>query len=191
MSTSTKSPVRESSARRRLVDTAHRLFYSEGIHTVGIDRVIAEAGIAKATFYNHFATKDELVGTYLTEQLDFQREAVARLRESSTDPMETLIAVFEAIGEIGCGPGFRGCPFINAAAEYPDPSHPVRGIVAEYRAWFHRQMLELLTEAGHPDPALTARMLRTYRDGLVISSDLDDTPDTAGIRPTLARLLKP
>src|SRR5581483_2634289 len=111
----TMSAKRESPARRRILDTAHLLFYAEGIHTVGIDRIIAEAGVAKATFYHHFPAKEDLVCAYLGETAALAREAAARLRADAADPREALLSVFEALGELGCGPGYRGCAFINAA----------------------------------------------------------------------------
>src|SRR3954471_1305237 len=122
MAPTTIAPRRESPARRRVLDTALALFYAEGIHAVGIDRIIAEAGVAKATFYHHFPSKDDLVCAYLREQIGaVRRHAVPR----GETPEEKIVAVFEAIGEVTCRPGFRGCAFINAAAEYPDPDHPV------------------------------------------------------------------
>lgn len=167
-----------SPARRRVVDTAARLFYAEGIHTVGIDRIIAEAGVAKATFYSHFPAKNDLVAEYLSEQHASQRAKVAALRAEGAaqgrPPQDTIRAVFDAITLIGCGPGFRGCAFLNAAAEYPDPGHPVRRVVAGFRGWFRDTMRELLAEAGHPDPGRTAEMLLLVRDGVVVGSHLDD-----------------
>jgi AcrR family transcriptional regulator len=180
----------QSPARRRILDTAHLLFYTEGIHTVGIDRIIAEAGVAKATFYHHFPAKEDLVRTYLLEEAARQRAAAARLRETETDPLESLYTAFDVLGEIGCRPGYRGCPFVNAAAEYPDAGHPVRQIVNEHRRWFRGLIGDLLTAAEHPDAERTADMLFVLRDGLVVSSYLDDADAVrAGIRATIDRLL--
>ncbi|MBA9004489.1 TetR/AcrR family transcriptional regulator [Thermomonospora cellulosilytica] len=164
--------LRRSPARRRILDTATALFYGEGIRAVGVDRIIAEAGVAKATFYHHFPAKDDLVVAYVQEQSRLQREAVERLPRA--EPVETILAVFDAIGEIACGPGFRGCVFLNAAAEYPDPDHPVRRAVEDYRRWFRTLLTRLLEAAGHPDPARTAAILLALRDGLVVGGHLDD-----------------
>ena len=194
MSTTTERPRSrgaESPARRRILETARLLFYIEGIHTVGIDRIIAEAGVAKATFYHHFPAKEDLVLVYLTEERERQRDAYARLRETDADPLEKLYTAYDVIGEIGCQPGFRGCPFVNAAAEYPDPGHPVRQAVAAYRRWFRGLLVELLAETGHPDAERTADMLFVLRDGIVVGSYLDDPEAVqARIRTTLDRLLK-
>src|SRR5512138_1840440 len=105
-------------ARRRLLDTATRLFYEVGIHAVGIDRIIAEAGVAKATFYKHFPSKEELVLAYIEEQDRLGRAAVAALPKRS--PREMIASIMGRISEAVVAGGWRGCPFLNAAAEYPD-----------------------------------------------------------------------
>ncbi|MEU8132672.1 TetR/AcrR family transcriptional regulator [Streptodolium elevatio] len=183
---------RESPARRRVLDTATTLFYAEGVHAVGIDRIIAEAGVAKATFYHHFPAKDVLVHAYLDEQYRAQRDAVAAVREASggENPRELLLAVFDRMGEIAREPGFRGCPFINAAAEFPDAGHPVRQAVLDHRVWFRTVMTELLAAAGDPRAAETADILMLLRDGLAVGCYLDDAAAVrAVIRPALDRVL--
>jgi AcrR family transcriptional regulator len=178
---------RESPARRRVLDAAGTLFYAEGIHAVGIDRVIAEAAVAKATFYHHFPSKDELVCAYLQEQSDLIRRVTVPAGDSYE---ERILSVFDFIAEFACGPGFRGCAFVNAAAEYPDPRHPVRRVVAAHREWFHGVLWDLLTAAEHPDAARTATMLVMLRDGLVIGGDLDDPAETrALVREAVSRFL--
>ncbi|MFE6864368.1 TetR/AcrR family transcriptional regulator [Nocardia sp. NPDC057668] len=175
-----------SAARERLLDTATRLFYAEGIHTVGIDRIIAEAGIAKATFYRHFKTKDDLVVAYLTREYDRQRTALAQLPGAGVANIE---AVFEQLGAISCGPGFRGCPFLNAAVEFADPAHPVRAVVDDYRDWFRELMAEQLRAAGHENPDRAARALLLARDGVAVSGGLaDEETVRAGIRAALSQL---
>lgn len=181
MSTTASDHPRESPARRRVLDTATALFYAEGVRAVGVDRIIAEAGVAKATFYNHFSSKDELVHAYLAGQYHSQREAITKLLAASTDvpPRDVLVRLFELMSEVGREPGFRGCPFINAAAEFPDASHPVRGTVREHRTWFRAVLTDLASAAGDPRPRATADILMLLRDGLAIGCDLDD-PD--GVR---------
>jgi AcrR family transcriptional regulator len=176
-----------SPARRRILDTASTLFYAEGIHAVGVDRVIAEAGVAKATFYHHFPAKDELVRAYVQEQSDLVREAT--LPRGDT-PVERVLSVFDDLGEFVCGQGFRGCAFVNAAAEYPDPAHPVRAAVAAHRAWFHDLLRDLVADAGRADADRTAAMLVMLRDGLLVGGDLDDPAGTrALVREAVTRIL--
>ncbi|UGT41032.1 TetR/AcrR family transcriptional regulator [Nocardia yamanashiensis] len=175
-----------SEARERLLDTATRLFYAEGIHTVGIDRIIAEAGIAKATFYRHFKTKEDLVVAYLIREYERQRGV---LEAVPGDGVDSIAAIFERLGELSCGPGFRGCPFLNAAVEFPDPGHTVRKVVDDYRAWFRDLMADRLTAAGHGDPEGTARALLLTRDGVAVSGGVGDAETVrAGVRTALAHL---
>ncbi|MEQ4304441.1 helix-turn-helix domain-containing protein [Plantactinospora sp. B6F1] len=164
---------RESSARRRVLETASALFYAEGIHTVGIDRIIAEAGVAKATFYHHFPAKDELVRAYLEAEYQRQRAALEAVRQDATGPREALLDIFDLLVRNAANPQFRGCPFTNAAAEYPDPTHPVRRTIADYRRWNRGLFRDLLAEAGHPESESTAAMLMMLRDGIVVGGDLD------------------
>ncbi|WP_141583890.1 TetR/AcrR family transcriptional regulator [Actinomadura sp. WMMA1423] len=186
----TSSPPRRSAAWNRVFDTATRLFYAEGVHAVGVDRIIAEAGVAKATFYHHFPSKDDLVLAYIAEQSRRQR-GLADLPESAS-PREAIGGVFERMCEVGADPAYRGCPFINAAAEYPDPAHPVRRAIDEFREWLRSLFRELLTAGGHPHPDRTAQSLMLLRDGLAVGFDLDD-PDhvRAAVRETVTRLLGP
>ncbi|MCF2530191.1 TetR/AcrR family transcriptional regulator [Yinghuangia soli] len=167
---------RESPARRRVLDTATALFYAEGVHAVGIDRIIAEAGVAKATFYSHFPAKQQLVHAYLDEQYRGQRALVDALAEdlAGEPAREVLLRIFAAMAEYGGQAGFRGCPFINAAAEFPDAAHPVRQTVQAHRAWFHGLMADLLGRAGDPHPEAGAGILMLLRDGLAVGCYLDD-----------------
>jgi AcrR family transcriptional regulator len=157
-----------------VLSTTRTLFYAEGVHAVGVDRIIAEAGVAKATFYRYFPGKDDLVCAYLEERSLTERAAADRIRLGAAPPKAKILELFDVIGEVGCGPGFRGCPFINVAAEYPDPRHPVQRVIAGHRRWFRGLLLELLTQSRHPDADRTATMLAVLRDGLVVGSELDD-----------------
>jgi AcrR family transcriptional regulator len=168
----TTPAAEDSPARRRLLDTATRLFYAEGIRAVGIDRIIAEAGVAKATFYNHFPSKDDLVLAYIEEQDENGRTAVAGL--PATSPREMIFAVMARIGTAAAAPDWRGCPFINAAAEYTDPRSAVRQAIDSRRAWYRGVLRKHLAADGDPNPSLTAALLVAMSDGLLESSYLDD-----------------
>jgi AcrR family transcriptional regulator len=175
-------------ARARVLETATRLFYAEGVHAIGIDRIIAEAGVAKATFYHHFPSKDELVRAYVLEQSSGLRAAYAAIDGGS--PRATLERIFALMCDFGAGPAYRGCPFINVAAEYPDPAHPVRQAVAEYRRWVRDLYRDLLAADGHPDPERSADMLLLLRDGMSVSFDLDDPAEVrTAVQQTLAGVL--
>lgn len=188
MRTSGAPPV--SAARQRLLDTATRLFYAEGIHAVGIDRIIAEAGVAKATFYNHFPSKDDLVLAYIEDQDRIGREAVAGLPKRP--PREAIAAILGRISQAVSGGNWRGCPFLNAASEYPDPDSPVRQAIKARRAWYNDALSQLLTADGDPAPSVTASLLVAVSDGLLESAYLDDPkPVAALVEAALARILAP
>src|SRR3954468_8327969 len=114
------SPARAggTSARERLLAAADELFYAEGVHTVGIDRVIEHAGVAKASLYNAFGSKDELVRAYLRARHAATRERMTRELEARyATPAERLVGVFEVQGLSFTDPAFRGCAFVSAKAE--------------------------------------------------------------------------
>lgn len=177
-----------SAARRRLLDTASRLFYTEGIRAVGIDRIIAEAGVAKATFYNHFPSKDDLVLAYIEEMDRLGRDAVSALPEQP--PRAMLAAIMGRISDAVTAGGWRGCPFLNAAAEYPDPTSPARQAIDARRAWYHGVLRDLLAADGDPAPSVTASLLVALSDGLLETAYLDDPEGVpALVAEALGRLL--
>jgi AcrR family transcriptional regulator len=182
--------VKSRPARDRVLETASALFYAEGVHAVGIDRIIAEASVAKATFYHHFPAKDQLVRAYLDREYQRQRAALEAARHDAPGPREALLGIFDLLVDNAANPRFRGCPFTNAAAEYPDPTHPVRRTISEYRRWNRGLFRDLLAEAGHPEPDDTAGMLMMIRDGIVIGGDLDGA-DTLNphVRNAITRIL--
>ena len=177
-------------ARERIVRAAGDLFYAEGIHAVGVDRVTAAARVAKATMYQQFRSKDELVAACLQRRAEQWRASVA-------DPVLALPgstarrvgAVFERLGKAFATPGYRGCPFINAAAEYPGPDGPVAAAIAAHRAQVRGLFAELL--AGVPAArraALTDQLVLLY-DGTMVGAQLDQGPRAARRARAAARQL--
>lgn len=164
---------RPTAARQRLVETASQIFYAEGIHAVGVDRLVSATGVTRTTFYRHFPTKEHLVVAHVEYQDQLIRTAVAK-GTADLPAEERIMAFFDGLAAQICGDGFRGCPFINAAAEYPDPAHPVRVAVTAHRTWLENTFVELLGAAGHPDPGFAARNLVLLRDGAMIGGYLDD-----------------
>ena len=161
------------SPRERLLATARRLFYSEGIHAVPVDRLVTEAGVTRATFYRHFPAKEDLVEAYLRATDADLRAAVADALDKGS-PQQSADALLELIGQVTCSAGFRGCHFINASAEYPDAANPVRVAVAEHRAWFQDMVTKLAAQAGHPDPGHAGRVMVLLHDGALSAAELDD-----------------
>lgn len=162
-----------------MLDAASRVFYAEGIRGVPVDRLVDEARVTRATFYRHFPGKEDLVRAYLlrwdTEIRAAARRAVERVG-SGGSPAELVRALMNGIGAQVCKPGFRGCPFINAAAEYADSEHPVHIVVTEHRQWFRDTLVELVAALGHDEPEATADALVMLRDGAMVGGYLDD-PD--------------
>jgi AcrR family transcriptional regulator len=161
-------------ARDRILDAATELFYSQGIRAVSADRIIERARITKVTFYRHFRTKDALVVAYLERQAAWEREALDGVRASTGDDAEALRRFARAVGTETCRPGFRGCSFINAAAEYADPDSPVRQVVAEHRAWYRRTFAAMAGHLGVADPEQAVDELMMLRDGAMLTGYLDD-----------------
>lgn len=159
-------------ARERLVAAATRLFYEEGIHSVGVDRVITEAGVTRATMYKQFAGKEGLVLTYL----EAQDAAIRTIFEGAAAALpgdDLLDAVLAGIAEDVRQHHTRGCPFINAAAEYPDATGPVRLLIAQHRAWFRTTLEQVAAQAGLTYPHEVAASLVLLRDAALVGGYLD------------------
>jgi AcrR family transcriptional regulator len=179
-------------ARERLLDAADRLFYGHGIHAVGVDAVITEAGVTRATFYRHFPAKDELVRAYVQRRDAAVRDAAHAVLARRSPPGEALAAVVAGIDADVCRPGSRGCPFINAAVEYPDPAHPAAQAVQAHRAWFRELLVTLLTALGRPEPDADADVLVLLRDGAMVGGGLDGGDRaSAALHRAVAGLLGP
>jgi AcrR family transcriptional regulator len=132
------------------------------------------------TFYRHFPTKDDLVVAYLERRAQWERDAVGAARSAAAGAVpEVFRMIAEGIGAESCSPGFRGCPFINAAAEYADPDHPVRQVVHTHRQWFKQAVEEMLRDLGVEDASGTADQVLMLRDGAMVSGYLGD-PRTTG-----------
>jgi AcrR family transcriptional regulator len=161
-------------AKLKILEVADRLFYREGIHTVGVDRIITDAHVTKATFYKHYRSKDLLILAYIERR---HRQSVglyeAALAGRST-PAEELRALAELLGQMGLSPTFRGCPFINAAAQFGDADHPVRKAVSEHRAWERGVLVDILTRLGHPAIEDAGDDLMLFRDGALSGSNVGD-----------------
>lgn len=166
------APAR-SSARERLLATASDIFYREGIHGIGVDRVLDEAGVTRATMYRHFAGKEALVVAYLDSEDATIREYFAAAGRQGFVPEEMLGAVVEGIAEDIERRHTRGCPFINAAAEYPDPKSAVRDVVARHRTWFRDTLRDVATAANVADPETVAAELVLLRDAAMVGGYLD------------------
>jgi AcrR family transcriptional regulator len=181
---------RSAAARARLLASAGELFYAEGVHSVGIDRVIEHAGVAKATLYSAFGSKEELVRAYLRARHDATRERMSReLQARYATARERLLGVFEVQGLSFADPGFRGCAFVSARAE-ARPGGAVDEVSADYRAWLHELFADLAAAAGARDSKGLARQLVLLYDGAGISAWMDHDPGAeAAARAVAAALI--
>lgn len=167
------------SARQRILDTAFRLFYAHGIRGVGVDRIIAESEVAKATFYKHFPAKDDLVVAYL-DKVDgiWSGQLHAAAEAAGAEPADQLVGLFDALGTACRREGYRGCAFINAAAEAA-PGTPVHDRTVAHKRDVLAWVRGLAERAGAEDPDGLARSLTLLLDGGLASGALDADPDAA------------
>jgi AcrR family transcriptional regulator len=160
-------------ARERILETAFRLFYAHGPRGVGIDTVIAESGVAKATLYKHFPRKDELVLAYL-DQVDqtWFGQLRAAARGVGDDPRAQLVGMFDALDSAARRDGYHGCAFINTAAE-SDSGSDVHARTVEHKRVVLAWVADLARRAGADDPELLARQLTMLIDGGLAVGVLD------------------
>jgi AcrR family transcriptional regulator len=170
----TAAPRPTGGAKLRILETAARLFYEEGIRGVGVDRLIAEAMVTKATFYKHYGSKDNLILAYVRSRHEQVQQAMAAIIAAAPDARAAVGTWVDTVVDTTTSPDFRGCAFLNAAAEYHDPRHPVREVVASHRDWYTAQLADLLHAAGHPLPGDGADELMLARDGAMVGSYAGD-----------------
>ncbi|MCU1416769.1 MAG: TetR/AcrR family transcriptional regulator [Schumannella sp.] len=159
------APLPSAPAKLRILETANQLFYDDGIRNVGVDRLISASSVTKATFYKHYGSKDRLITEYIDYRHRIDAEWVSELAAADDDALTMLRSFQEGITRAIESPGFRGCPFINAAAEFPDGNHPVRRAVERHREWYVDVLEQLLRRIGHPMSGEAADDLMLARDG--------------------------
>ena len=181
--------VRPSAARERILEAAFSLFYARGIRAVGVDLIIAESGVAKATFYKHFPSKDDLVVAYL-DTVD--GVWFGQLKEAAgaagPDPADQLVGLFDALTNACRREGYRGCAFINAAAE-TQPGTAVHDRTVAHKTAVLAWMRDLAQQAGARNPAVLARSLSLLLDGGLASGSLDADPEAPAVAKASARAL--
>ncbi|ACU74200.1 transcriptional regulator, TetR family [Catenulispora acidiphila DSM 44928] len=177
-------------ARERLLTASEELFYAEGIRAVGVERILTASGVGRASFYRHFAGKDELVVAVLTRTDERWREW---LRETVTGyglpPAERPIAVFDALGEWLDGAGHRGCAFINAMVEAADRTSPIHEAAAAHKEAVTDYLARLLAEAGRDDHETLAPELMLLIEGALVTSQREGTSEAAIRAGRIARVL--
>ena len=169
-----------SGRRDHLVDTALRLFSRHGFHATGIDRIIAEAGVAKMTLYNHFKSKDELILAALRLRDERFRNAFMRAVEArARAPRDRLLAMFDALDGWINEPGYTGCTFINVSAEFADRDNPIHAAAAESKRLVLGYARSLCAAAGAPDPDALADGLCLLLEGAIVMAHVNGRLDAA------------
>jgi AcrR family transcriptional regulator len=166
------SPQPKTSARDRLLAAADELFYAEGVHVVGVDRIVERAGVTKASLYNTFGSKDELVRAYLENHFLRRQSRIAQILASHSSPRERLLAVFGEVEGLLAGSAFRGCRFISAAAE-SRPGEAGEVVAEKYRAFLWSLFTDLADAAGASNPKQLGRQLFLLYDGAAVAARMD------------------
>ena len=168
--------------RERILDTADRLFYGQGIRAVGVDTVAAEIGISKRTLYNYFPSKDDLIVAYLSRRLK-------PLPASDLPPAEQILGNFERLERTFAQGVFRGCPFVNAVAELKESTHAANKLAFQFkeqrRLWFRERLVQL----GVTDADGLALQLQILADGAIAAALVRGDPKVAGTAQQAARVL--
>ncbi|MFI0466318.1 TetR/AcrR family transcriptional regulator [Saccharopolyspora sp. 5N102] len=158
-------------AGRRVLDVAAELFYRQGIHAVGVEAIAAEAGVTKKTLYACFGSKDQLVTAYLAERDQRWRAWLQRwVAEHAATPADELLAVFDALDAWMGDAGFRGCGFVNALAEIPDPESPARAVIIGQKRWMREYFEQLAAAAELADPADFADSALLLYEGATVAA---------------------
>lgn len=165
------------SVAERILTAADELFYKEGVRAVGIQRVIEEAGIAKASLYAHFASKDELVAACMERRGQESRAALVAAMDAAHDnPRAKLLALFDLQVRVASDPEFHGCPVLKTHAELQDPNHPAKQITAAHRQWLIELLARLVEEAGLEQPDYVRGALLVLFDGAIATTMVDKDP---------------
>lgn len=162
---------------QRLLEAAGTLFAQEGIRAVGVDRVLAEAGVARASLYHAFGSKDALVAAYIDSQDEADRRKWEKAAANLDSPESKILALFDLAHTAAVNRRFRGCLYLNAATEFPDRTHPVGASIARHRAWLRELLIDLAGQAGAHDVEHTADRLRLIYDGAVAGSKFAKSTD--------------
>jgi AcrR family transcriptional regulator len=175
-------------ARERLLAAASELFYAEGINTVGIDRIIERAGVAKASLYDNFGSKEELVRAYLADRAASRQARIEAWLERYKSPREKILGLFDWLADAMEKPTFRGCYFQRANAELK-PGASGRGVLDDARGWTNELLTRLAREAGLPQPRKIARQVQILMDGAIVSAGMDGTAQAAATAKAMAATL--
>jgi AcrR family transcriptional regulator len=176
------------SARQRLLDAGDELFYSEGVHAVGIDRILEKANVAKGSLYYNFAGgKDDLIEEYLNNRHGAWAATVESYIDQGNTPEQNILGVFDALEELFARPDFRGCAFMNATAEARPGSVEERA-AARFRQWLHGLFTRLVAQLDVDSPELVTQLVVLY-DGATTTAQMDRAPQAASSARRIAAMV--
>ncbi|MFI6374643.1 TetR/AcrR family transcriptional regulator [Streptomyces sp. NPDC050546] len=177
-------------AARRALEAAARLFYERGIHAVGVDLIAAEAGVTKKTLYDRFGSKEQIVVEYLADRDERWRAFLGeRLDTAGPDPLERVLAVFDASRAWARDSSPKGCSMVNAHAEISDPAHPAHPIITGQKQWMLALFTGLAADIAPDEPARLARALMLLHEGALVAHGLNIFPDAIADAREQARAL--
>src|SRR3954447_47446 len=175
-------PPAPQTMKERILETADKLFYLQGIRAIGVDTIAAEIGISKRTLYNHFPSKDALISAYLARRF-------VQPPPSGKPPLDQILGTFDRLERGFAAKGFRGCPLVNAVAELGVEDQPVRKIAIAFkesrRLWFR----DLLVQLGAADAEALATQLALLVDGAIAQDLVRNDPSMARAAKEAARVL--
>jgi AcrR family transcriptional regulator len=176
------SPPPKQTMKERILETADKLFYLQGIRAIGVDTIAAKVGISKRTLYNHFPSKDALISAYLARRF-------VQPRPSDKPPAEQILGIFDSLERRFSAKDFRGCPFVNAVAELGAEDQPVRKIAIAFkesrRIWFRN----LLVQLSVGDAESLATQLALLVDGSIVQDLVRGDPLMARAAKQAAKVL--
>ncbi|MEV0087574.1 MULTISPECIES: TetR/AcrR family transcriptional regulator [Saccharopolyspora] len=188
MSATAGDEVRLTPGAKRILDVAAELFYSRGINAVGVDTIAAESGVTKRTLYDRFGSKDGLLVTYLKARDRRWRELVEARLDAEADPVRRALVPFDVLPE-WLPQSSRGCSFVNAFAELPEPDHPGRQLIVAEKQWLRDLFRDLLAEAGAKNPEDLAVQLLSLHEGAIVSYSIAGESSAASITRAAAEAL--
>lgn len=161
------------SKRDVLVQRAFKVFYENGFHATGMDRLVKQTGVSKTAMYKHFRTKDELMLAVLRlRDEQFRNWLTRRIEELADTPQGRLLALFDALSEWFEQPDYKGCMFIKASGEFQEDSHPLKAASAEHKRLLYTYLRNITAQTAASDPDLLARQLLMLKEGAVVTAHL-------------------
>lgn len=180
MTTTQAIPTPATSARERLIETAISLFNRHGFHATGVDRIVATAKVAKKTLYAHFPSKEDLILAALARRrAAFAARFLPAALAASDDPKQRILTLFELAKGWFADPDFYGCLFVNAAAEYSEPGHPIRACAQDFKTLVHGFARAQAAAGGAPDPDRLADRIALLFEGATVVAQVSARPDAA------------